>query len=119
MKTISEKSIEKIALLTTILGIIFLWQYNENVQLPVLSPLDTEPSQEDREIFLQGVVSSINAKNKVLFLEVEGEIKENVPVILFPEEELFLQEGDYVEITGRLETREGKKEVIASEVVVK
>jgi len=38
---------------------------------------------------------------------------------LFKDSEIFLEEGDYVEVTGTVEDYNGKKEVIANKVVKK
>ena len=48
-----------------------------------------------------------------------GERIETMDVVVFPEEEIFLTEGAYVKISGMVEEYQGKKELIASKIVMK
>src|SRR3989338_6051063 len=95
----NEKHLGKIAFLTTILGLLFLWWYGAQVHLESFAHLDEMPAE--KEIIVRGVVTKISQQDKAWFLEVDGETIEKVPVVLFPEEDIFLQEGDYVEIIGQ------------------
>ncbi|MBI2666309.1 hypothetical protein HYX13_01725 [Candidatus Woesearchaeota archaeon] len=112
-----EKHLTKIAFFGTILGLLFLWGYSQQVHLESFAHLDELPSE--KEITVRGIVTKISQQEKAWFLEVDGETIEKVPVVLFPEEDIFLQEGDYVEIAGQTKNYKGKKEIVASEVVVK
>lgn len=98
-------------------GLIFLFFYAEEVELKSVARIDSELPEE--EVRISGRISRLSDHDKVMFLELQGERIETIDVILFKEEDLFLHEGDYVEITGTVEEYEGKKEVIASKVVLK
>ena len=110
-----EKTIFKVSFLLAFMGLAFLFFYAEEVDLKVVENVDAALPEET--IKLRGVVQSINKQEKVLFLQLEGERVETTDIIVFPEEELFLQEGDYVEITGTVEEYHSKKEVIASTII--
>lgn len=111
-----EKDLSKIALLITALGLLFLWWFSSQVSVPSSAHLQELPL--DQEITVRGRVTQLHQQEKVLFLEIDGETIEKVPVILFPEEEVFLQEGDYLEVQGKIRNYKGKKEIIASEVKI-
>jgi hypothetical protein len=112
-----EKDIYKAAVLITIIGLIILFICSENLQLSPSSSLETaKPSQS---LKLAGVVSKFNFQDKVAFLTIEGsQVTEN-EVIVFTDKPFFIEEGNYVEVTGTIEEYNGKKELIASEIVVK
>ncbi len=112
-----EKTLFKVSLLLAFLGLAFLFFYAEEVDLKVVENLDNSLPEET--VKLRGVVQSINKQEKVLFLNLEAERMETMDIVVFPEEELFIQEGDYVEITGTVEEYQGKKEVIASTIIKK
>lgn len=112
-----EKTLFKVSFLLVFLGLAFLFFYAEEVDLKVVENLDTSLPEE--AVKVRGIVQSINKQEKVLFLNLEAERMEIMDIIVFPEEELFLQEGDYVEITGTVEEYKGKKEVIASTIIKK
>ena len=61
----------------------------------------------------------MSQQDRVAFIELQGERVETIDVFLFADEDVYLQEGDYVEITGTVEEYQGKKEVIASKIVKK
>ena len=56
---------------------------------------------------------------KVIFIELTGERTETVDVIVFPDSDIFVNEGDYIELSGTIEEYEGKKEIIANNIVLK
>ncbi len=110
-----EKTLYQISLFLTLLGLLILLFYAENVELDAITHLDEVKSSE--AVKLQGKITQLTAKDKALFLKVEGEKTVTTDVIVFDDEELFLQEGDWVNIYGTTEEYNGKKEVIASKVV--
>lgn len=109
-----EKTIVQIALVTLILGLSFLLLYAGDVSLPKATSLDGLPPQE--EVAISGVVENLNRKGNTLFFQVNGQRLETLDIIAFPEEELYLKEGDVVEIQGLVEEYNGQKEVIADTI---
>ncbi len=112
-----EKTLFVVSLVIAVLGLLFLFFYAEEVDIRSVGQLDTALPQE--QVLVQGIVTRMGGNDKVLFLEIAGERVENIEVIVFKEEDIYLQEGDYVEITGTVEEYQGKKEVVASTVVKK
>ena len=113
----NEKHLTKMALLATIFGLLFLWWYAGHSTAKSTAHLQDIPAE--KEITVRGIVSRVSQQDKAWFLEVDGETIETVPVVLFPKEDIFLQEGDYVEIRGQTKIYKGKKEIVASQVTVK
>jgi len=112
---VNEKTLLKISLITTILGLVFLFFYAEQFDLRALETADLP----EEKVQLKGIIKTLQMKDKVAFMVIEGERVETTPVVVFPPEELFLQAGDYVEVVGTVEEYQGKKEVVASSVVLK
>lgn len=100
-----------------LVGLAFLYFYAEEVQLPNAQKLDNIAPEE--KVHLQGIISRLNQQDKVVFIELQGERIETTNVISFTDEELYLKEGDMVDIIGTVEDYQGKKEVIASHIVKK
>jgi hypothetical protein len=112
-----EKTLYKIALITTVIGLIILYLYAEEIKLNSLHSLDENPAAE--KVILTGTVKKISMRDKATFLELWGEKVEKTDVIIFNDADVYLEENDEVEITGTVEDYNGKKEVIASKVVLK
>lgn len=112
-----EKTIVKISLAITILGLGFLFLYAEQFDAQKLEELQSIPS--DEYIQMKGKVTRMKTTDNAVFLEIEGEKIIKTEVILFSGENLFLKEGDYVEVEGMVEDYNHQKEVIASKVVLK
>ena len=110
-----EKNLFRVSVAIAVLGLLFLFFYAEEVDIRSVEQLDTALPQE--QVLVQGLVTKIGGNDKVLFLEIAGERVEKVEVIVFKDEDMYLQEGDYVEITGTVEEYQGKKEVVTSTVV--
>ena len=112
-----ESTLYKTSLLILLLGLGFLFLYSQEFDLKVVETIDSQSL--DQTVKLKGVVQSLRVSDKALFLKVTGERIETTEVIFFPQEEVFLQEGDTVEIIGTVDQYRGKKEVIASKVTLK
>ncbi len=110
-----EKTLLKIAVLTALLGVGFLALYASELEIGAVERLDTALPEETIE--LQGIITRLNQRDKVTFVELQGQRIETADVVIFTEENLYLQQGDYVEIVGTVEDYQGKREVIASKVV--
>jgi len=113
----NEKLILKISLAVILIGLIFLFFYADGLDLKIVETLDSIPVEETVKI--KGIINKITVNDKVTFLTVQGEKVVNTEVIFFPEKEVPLQEGDLVEINGIVEEYEGKKEIIADEIIIR
>ena len=112
-----EKTLLSASLIMVLLGLTFLYFYAEEVQIRAAQQLGNLPPEE--EVRLQGVISRVSQQDRVAFIELQGERVETIDVVLFADEDVYLQEGDYVEITGTVEEYQGKKEVVATSVILK
>src|SRR3989338_8548091 len=112
-----EKTLLKISIAVVIVGMIFLFLYAESIDLPVSSNLGTLPASE--MVKVKGIVRSVKTFDKVAFVQLDAERMEKMDILLFQDKNLFLKEGDYVEVEGTVEEYQGKKEVIADKIVLK
>jgi DNA/RNA endonuclease YhcR with UshA esterase domain len=112
-----EKTLIKIAITVSLVGLVFLFLYSDELSTLSINNLDDSPKGET--VKLSGVVKRVSSHEKIIFIEVSGQRTEQMDVIVFNDEELFLKEGDFVEVTGEVEEYKEKKEVIASKVVLK
>lgn len=115
--SMNENTLLQASIIMVLLGLTFLYFYAEEVELPTAERLDNLLPEE--KVQVQGIISRVSQQEKVAFIELQGERVETMKVVLFPNEDLYLQEGDYVEIVGTVEEYQGKKEVIASKIVKK
>jgi transcriptional antiterminator len=115
--SMKESTILKLALLLTVIGLLFLFFYTENVNLEAVERIDTALPEET--VKMVGLITKLTVKENVVFITLEGQRTEKVDVVLFPDHELFLNEGDYIEILGTVEEYKGKKEIIASSITLK
>lgn len=112
-----EKSLVRISLIVTILGLSFLLIYAQSVDLEPTPDLETHTVSE--KVAMKGTVKNLRVTDKAIFFELEGEKIVHTEVILFPDSSMYLREGDHVELTGQVEEYKGEKEVIAEKIVLK
>ena len=96
-----EKSLFKISLIGSVLGVIILWLASSQMGLSekMISQIDDVP--EGDEVLVRGVVTRFVEKEKVAFIEVSQEEIKDVTVVLFKDADpIDLSEGDYVEVEG-------------------
>ncbi len=104
------------SVIVLVIGIAFLLLYAEEADL--IPPARLEENSETQYVQITGTIKEVRSQKNVSFLQVDGQRKEVVDVILFPKEELFLHEGDEVTIEGVLEEYNGKKEIIAHNIII-
>lgn len=112
-----EKTLVKLSLIVTLLGLSFLFVYAQNLDLEPVSDLENSMSPE--KVAMKGTVKNLKVMDKAVFFELEGEKIVSTDVILFPDSSIYLREGDHIELTGQVEEYKGEKEVIAEKIVLK
>ena len=107
-----EKTLIKISLIFSVIGIVFLYYLVGNVSLDE-KEID-KINYIDQDIKIKGVVTNIDERDKGAFVEIA---QPNVmKVVIFKDDELNLKINDYIEITGNVEEYNGKLQIIAEEV---
>jgi DNA/RNA endonuclease YhcR with UshA esterase domain len=112
-----EKQLIKVSLIVAIVGLLILFFFADSLELTATNNI--ENIENEQEVKLQGTITRLTQLEKVVFIELEGKQVVKSDVILFPDEEIYLQEGNYVEIIGTIEEYNNKKEVIANEIILK
>ena len=111
-----EKTLFKIALICSLVGIIALYFISEKISINEVSIDKINEIDVGKSVKITGRVEKVSDSGKVMFLEVGQEKIETIPVLLFKDSAVSLKKGDYVEITGTVENYEGEREVIANRV---
>ncbi len=78
---------------------------------------DNLPSAEP--VKTTGIVEQVSVNDKVTFLKLSALTEQQLVVIVFNDQDLFVHPGDTVEVLGQMEVYNGKSEIIASEITVK
>ena len=112
-----EKTILKISAVLVLFGLTFLFFYSSELNFKVVQDFDNLVLEE--EVKLTGKVNRVSQSEKVTFLELSAQTTNTLDVIVFNHENIFVQEGDYVELTGTVEEYQGKYEIIANQIVIK
>jgi len=106
-----EKTLLKISLLTSIIGIALLFVISLNIEkeeksFQLLSP--------DDYTTVSGKISKVYANENITFLTVY----QNKPftAVIIGESYVNFNEGDFVEMRGNVQDYNGKKEFVAEEI---
>ena len=113
----NEKTIYQVSLITMIIGFLILYFYADEFHTVAIEQIDTFKPGE--EITIEGQLTQLTKHDKVYFATIQGQQTISTPLIIFEEQEIFLEEGNYVQITGTIEEYKGKKEIIAHKVILK
>jgi len=111
-----EKTVKLVSIIVIVIGLTFLFFYSQKLELPATAELD---SSAPETVMMKGTVKNLQVTDKAVFFELNGEKVVTSEVILFPDQSIYLRDGDHVEITGQVEEYKGKKEVVADKVVLK
>ena len=110
-----EKQLQRVAMIVMIVGLGLLYFVAEDYLPEMVTHLDVK----QQEVRVQGVIERMTVKDTVQFIEIEGCKQERIKAIVFSGEDIYVKEGDYVEMRGEIEEYQGEKELIVSELKVK
>lgn len=112
-----ESTLLKLALTTSIIGVLGLFFLTETVSVEETAISKLDGINQDERVQLTGVVAKVITKGNTTFLTVEKQ--ERVTVVLFSNgARLYsaLRGGDNVSVIGKVTKYNGKREIIADKV---
>ena len=109
-----DKTLLKIALTCSFIGIIILFFVSERIEIDEITIDKLDEIELGKTVKIKGYVEDVVNMEKVAFLKVAQEKTEVVSIVLFKEENISLEKGDYVEVVGEIEEYEGKNEIIGN-----
>jgi DNA/RNA endonuclease YhcR with UshA esterase domain len=111
-----EKTLLKIALISSILGIVVLFFVSENISLQNMDISKINEGESGETVKIIGRIEKLSDTGKVLYIDIGQQKIEKVSVMLFKSSDIALKEGDYVEIIGDINDYKGERTVIANKV---
>jgi DNA/RNA endonuclease YhcR with UshA esterase domain len=109
---VKESTLLKASLIGSAIGIIGLILFVQDIDI---ARVDDSPPESS--IRIQGEITKLTQLDNVVFVEVSGVETVSTKVVIFPDSEVLLKQGDVVEVIGQVTSYQGKKEIIASEVL--
>lgn len=115
-----ETTLLKIALVCSLSGLAVLYFASSKMELKDYKPKPSALSKNNNngdDVRLKGIVTGINSKGKVIFIEVSQQSPVNI-VVFTGGEGVKLSKGDNIEVTGRVQEYNGRDEIIAEKIRV-
>lgn len=107
-----EKTLLKIALICSLIGLFTLYIISENISIEEKTIDKINNLEED--IKIKGVVDKvINAENVVI---VDVLQPQKISVVLFKNEDINISKGSTIEVIGKVEENNGEIQVIGQRV---
>ncbi|HLG25097.1 MAG TPA: OB-fold nucleic acid binding domain-containing protein [Candidatus Nanoarchaeia archaeon] len=110
-----ENTLLKIALISSLAGLIILYFVSISLEVPTYSPVVTNKII-GQDVKLKGIVSSVSKSDNVVFIEVAQQ--NPIAAVAFSAENLKISENDEIEILGNIQEYNGNLEVIADRIRV-
>lgn len=111
-----EKTLLKIALIASLIGILILLFISSKLEVNEKTISNIDETDIGSSLKIDGVITNIRKTNTVTFIDIAQ--LEEMKVVVF-NEEIDLNRGDYVEITGKIEEYKGSTELIADKIILK
>ena len=113
-----DKLLLKIALITSIMGIVILYFISSTANIPETKISKINELEESQTVKVTGKIKSISKTEKVTFIELTQE--ETVKIIVFNDRNLSLEKDENIEITGRITINNNNKEneIIADKIII-
>jgi len=113
-----ESTLLKIALITSLLGLLILYLISDNIEIKEKNIEKITMENKDEFVKLRGVVSNLINSEKVMILEITQ--PQEITIVLFKNQNntFNINKGNEVEIFGKVDEYNGKMEIIAERVRV-
>ncbi len=111
-----ESTLFKFALAVSLIGILALLIIVENIEVPLIKISSVDNSKEEDIIKIKGNIEGIKETPGLYILKVKDE-SETIDVIVFKENGLNFTKNSLVEIEGTIQEYQGKKELVAKEIL--
>ena len=112
-----EKSLLKIALICSLLGLLILYLISDSIEIKEKNIEKITLENKDEFVKLRGIVSNVVDTEKVVIMEITQ--PQEITVVLFKDKETVnIQEGNEVEVIGKVDEYEGSLEIIADKLRV-
>jgi len=108
-----EKTLLKIALIISLLGLLVIYLISDNITIKEKNIEKITIENKDEFVKLRGIVSKVIDTEKVTIMEITQ--PQEITVVLFKNENktMPIQQGNQVEVIGKVDEYEGKLEIIA------
>jgi len=110
----NDSYILKIALICSIIGLIALYFVSNSINPELLNP--TTNFEEKEFVYLNGTIHKISDGNGAYYIKVI--YSSEADVVAFSKENLEFKEGDKIEIIGKTDSFNGKRQIIADKIKV-
>jgi len=113
-----EKNLLKIALICSLLGLLILYLVSNNIEIKEKNIEKITLDNKDEFVNIKGTISNIVNTEKVTIIKILQ--PQEITVVLFKNENktTTIQQGNEIEVIGKVDEYEGKIEIIADRVRV-
>ena len=109
-------NIFKTSLTISLLGILILLIYTENITLPTKNIQNITNKDVDKQIKIIGQVTRLTDLPGLMILDIKDNT-EQITVVVFKEEKLNINKNDFLEIQGKVAEYRGELEIIAEKII--
>ena len=108
-----EKSLLKVALICSLLGLLILYLISGNIEIKEKDIEKITIDNKDEFVKLNGIVNNVIDTEKVTLIKILQ--PQEITVVLFKNENktMPIRQGNEVEVIGKVDEYEGKMEIIA------
>lgn len=109
-----EKTLLRVSLITSIIGLITLFFISEVFETKQVNFIST--SDLDNNIQVYGIIKNINHFEKNTLIEIET--KQKINIVLFEKFTRPIYVGDYISVSGELKQYKNEFEILAEEIKI-
>lgn len=113
-----EKTLLKIALIVSFIGVTILFFISDNIEIKEKSIDKINKAEIGEKVKIKGIVNNIIDTDKVMIIEITQPSKINIIIFKEENEVIKINNSDFVEVIGSVEEYKGEKEVIVDRLRV-
>lgn len=113
-----EKTLLKIALICSLIGVVALYLISENLEIKQKNIEKITLDDVDKNVKVKGIVRDLFENDKIMIITIEQPQEMKVVLFKSKNESIGIFEGNEIEVIGKVDEYEGELEIIGNKVRV-
>ena len=112
-----ESTLLKIALITSLLGILIILYTSEKIEIPSSNIASINKSLLNKDVKIKALVEKVTETPGLYILTVKDNTA-SIKVIIFKEDPINITENSIIEILGTVQEYKNQTEILAKEIII-
>ena len=111
-----EKTLLKISLICSIIGLYALFLINERISVNSKKIAEINSTLLEKDISVRGEITRITKTEGLYLINIKDKSNKEIAIVVFKDQELELKKGNIISVEGTIKDYKGNLEILAKKI---